>query len=517
VKDLIHTRRRFMLATGAMATAAPVATAFGLQLASFGSAASQSADGYKALVCIFQLGGNDANNLLLATDTDSWGRYWSARNTGADPIALMPPGHAPTAVGAVNPLTGRTASRATPDAWGGVIPITPRTPQAIPAGTNASARTFGMHPMMAPLLPAWQQGRMAFVANVGTLIEPLTRTEFERRQKRIPASLFSHNDQQAMWQAGLTEGVRTGWGGRFGDLLASMNGQNALFTAMSTAGNTVFLSGANVVQYQTSTGTTPAVRVNAATSSSILGSSAAPALLAAMARDTAHPSMLASDFAGVTDRSMTAASALNAAAAGSLPASLPGPAPYVNPISGNVESNSLSTQLQTVARMIAAGPALGLKRQVFFVAAGGHDNHDRQNVDQPNNLSKLAHAMAHFDATLANVGGVDMRGSVTAFTASDFSRTFNTNGDGTDHAWGGHHIVMGGAVRGGDIYGQFPTIGLNAAGFVNPDLTGNHMIPTTSVDQYAATLGAWFGVGWNDLNVILPNLRNFSRPNLGLV
>jgi uncharacterized protein (DUF1501 family) len=170
-----------------------------------------------------------------------------------------------------------------------------------------------------------------------------------------------------------------------------------------------------------------------------------------------------------------------------------------------------------VARMIAAAPALGLTRQIFYVAVGGHDSHDFQNTAQPNNLAKLAQAMATFDATLANIGGVDMRNSVTTFTASDFSRTFNTNGDGTDHAWGGHHFVMGGAVKGGDIYGQFPTVGVDLGAFRNPDAISGYSIPTTSVDQYAATIGSWFGVSNTDLNVIFPNLRNFSVPNLGFL
>jgi uncharacterized protein (DUF1501 family) len=147
----------------------------------------------------------------------------------------------------------------------------------------------------------------------------------------------------------------------------------------------------------------------------------------------------------------------------------------------------------------------------------GHDTHDNQSASQANNLSKLAHAMAAFDATLANLGGVDMRSAVTTFTTSEFSRTFNINGDGTDHAWGGHHMVMGGAVRGGDIYGQYPTLGVDIGGFNNPDMVQGSMIPTTSVDQYAATLGSWFGVSNTDLQTIFPNLNNFSKPNLGFL
>jgi uncharacterized protein (DUF1501 family) len=518
MKDLFHSRRHFLQATGAVAVAAPVATAFGLQLGAFSAATSQVAgSGYKAIVCIFQLGGNDANNTILASDTDSWNRYWTARNTGSDPIALMPVGTAPVAVGATSSLTGRVSALGKPEAWGGILPIVPKTAQAVPSGTNATSRTFGLHPMLAPMLPLYNQGRLAVIANVGSLIEPITKVQFQANSRRKPVNLFSHNDQQAVWQSGLTEGVRKGWGGQFGDLLASGNGANSLYTAMSTAGNTVFLAGQNIIQYQVSTGSTPAVRINSATGTSLFGSSVAPAKITEVIQDTGFTANMGADYASVVRRSMGAATALNTAATGALVTAIPPPPAYTNPITGNVETNSLSVQLQTVARMIAAAPALGLTRQVFFVAMGGHDNHDFQNTAQPNNLAKLAQAMATFDATLANIGGVDMRNSVTTFTASDFSRTFNTNGDGTDHAWGGHHFVMGGAVKGGDIYGQYPTIGIDLGTFRNPDMINGYSIPTTSVDQYAATIGAWFGVSNTDLGVIFPNLRNFAVPNLGFM
>jgi uncharacterized protein (DUF1501 family) len=518
MKDLFQSRRHFLQATGAVAVAAPVATGFGLQMAAFSAASSQAAgSGYKAVVCIFQLGGNDSNNTVLASDADSWNRYWTARNTGADPIALMPVGTAPVAVGATSAVTGRVSALNKPEAWGGILPIVPRTAQAIPAGTVATTRTFGLHPMLSPLVPLYTAGRLAVVANIGSLIEPITKAQFQAASKRKPVNLFSHNDQQAVWQSGLTEGVRQGWGGQFGDLLASGNGANSLYTAMSTAGNTVFLAGKNIIQYQVSTGATPAVRINAAVGTSLFGSSVAPAKMTEIIQDTGFTANMGSDYAAVVRRSMGAATALNAAATSAIVTAIPPPPVYTNPITGNVETNSLSVQLQTVARMIAAAPSLGLTRQVFYVAVGGHDSHDFQNTAQPNNLAKLAQAMATFDATLANIGGVDMRSSVTTFTASDFSRTFNTNGDGTDHAWGGHHFVMGGAVKGGDIYGQFPTVGVDLGTFRNPDGINGYSIPTTSVDQYAATIGSWFGISNTDLATIFPNLRNFATPNMGFM
>ncbi|WP_085339612.1 DUF1501 domain-containing protein [Aquidulcibacter paucihalophilus] len=516
-----HTRRHFLRAAGAVSLAAPASVGFGLQLAAFSSATSQSAAaGYRALVCVNLGGGSDSNNMLLATDSDSWRRYWLARNTGNQPIALMPPGTIQTRLGQTAGLTGRQVGIGSPERWGGVLPLQTKTQQIIPAGTNSSGRTFAVHPMMAPLLPLYQAGRIAMVANVGPLTEPITKAQYLAKARRVPQRLFSHNDQETTWQAGPPNLVQTGWGGRFGDLLASGNGKSAAFTAMSTSGNSVFLTGSSVMQYQISTNGTPAVIVDGTDPTRqwrLIGSAMVPQQILEITQELGSTAMMQNDYNAIMARSANAGFRLNATTA--LPAvrNVPAPPPYINPVTGAVEVNSLAVQLQAVARMIAAAPSLGLKRQVFHVSMAGHDTHDNQSASQANNLSKLAHAMAAFDATLANLGGVDMRSAVTTFTTSEFSRTFNINGDGTDHAWGGHHIVMGGAVRGGDIYGQYPTLGVDIGGFNNPDMVQGSMIPTTSVDQYAATLGSWFGVSNTDLQTIFPNLNNFSKPNLGFM
>ena len=509
--------RRQLLRVGGGLSMLGAAAPFAAQLAAAGAAVSQSAPDYKALVCVFLLGGNDAHNMVLATDADSWGRYFAARNTGADPIALMPVGTAPTPVGGTSPVTGRVATAASPEAWGGVLPITPRTVQLVPAGTSASVRTFGLHPLMGPAKTLFDSGRLAVVANVGTLVRPITKAQYEGRTVAFPANLFSHNDQQSTWQAGQTEGARLGWGGGFGDLLNGMNGTSSLFTAVSTSGNAVFLSGQSVVQYQMSTGAQPAVVINGQAGSSLFGSTVAPARVRELVSDTTSASLFAADYATTTGRSIGAATSLNSAFASSAVTGVAAAPAYRNPITGATETNSLAVQLQTVARMIAAAPTLGLRRQVFFVSLGGWDTHDFQNAAQGNNLSKVAHALSYFDGALGNLGGVNMRSAVTTFTASDFSRTFTTNGDGTDHAWGGHHLVMGGAVRGGDIYGQYPTLGVDLGAFRNPDMTRNHLIPTTSVDQYAATMGRWLGVSETSLDLIFPNLRNMASRGLGFL
>ena len=186
---------------------------------------------------------------------------------------------------------------------------------------------------------------------------------------------------------------------------------------------------------------------------------------------------------------------------------MPAPTQYFQPSSGNNANNGLAQQLQTVARVIGARSALGAKRQIFFVSMGGFDTHDTQNASQADLLARLSHAMAYFDGVLANIGGVDLRNNVTLFTASDFGRTITTNGDGTDHGWGGHHFVLGGAVKGGEIYGRFPIFGLNN----NQDSANNAYLPVTSVDTIGSTLGRWFGVSDANLDTVFPNLKNFPR------
>ncbi len=514
------TTRRELLKLGAgLSGFAAASSPFAWQLAGMGTAAAQTMPSdYRALVCLFMFGGNDAHNMVLATDSDSWSRYWSARNTGADPIALMPPGTPPVPLGEVSTVTGRTVvSRSQPEFWGGVLPIVPDVPNPVPAGTNAASRTFGIHPAMAPLTSVWDAGRLAIAANVGTLIQPTTKQQYVSRI-RLPRNLMSHSDQQSAWQVGPDNGTRRGWGGLMADLMLSSNGANTVFTAISSAGNAIFLAGRDVVQYQVASGTlTPAVRVNGVTGSSVFGSTANRSRLRDIIRDTTGTNYFGRDHAGRVVRSMDSADMLNTAFTGANVTGIPNPTQLTNPISGALENNSLASQLQTVARLIASNATLGLRRQVFFVSIGGFDTHDFQNSTQPVLLARVAHAMAYFDGVLGNIGGVDMRQSVTTFTASDFSRTFTTNGDGTDHAWGAHHFVMGGAVSGRNIYGQYPTLGVDRTGFSNPDMSGNIVVPTMSVDQYAATMGSWFGASDSDLNGIFPNLPNFSERNLGFL
>lgn len=516
-------RRRLLKAGGAL-SALGAAAPFAAQLLAAGSAAASAPGDYKALVCIYLYGANDPHNTVVATDTDSWARYFAARNTGFDPIALMPLGTAPVLAGQVSPVTGRVSGPNKPEFWGGVLPIVPATPKPIPPATAASpARTFALHPFLGPLQSLFNQGRLAIVANVGPLIQPTSKQQYLSQSAPVPQSLFSHFDQQGAWQVGLGQPFKIGWGGAMADKLLASNGANPVFTAITPSGNSqpgglsLYLAGQIARGYSITTNAVPADVIQSVVGRMLFTSPSAPATVSALIQNTSATSNFANDYAAVVTRSINAATLVNAAVSAGPATTIPAAPNYVNPFTGSTAVNSLAQQMQAVARQIAAAPQLGISRQVFFVSMPGFDTHANQNLAHPDLLGQVAQAMLYFDGALANVGGRDLRGSVTTFTASDFGRTFTTNGSGTDHGWGSHQFVMGGAVNGGNIYGDFPTLGVDSGGFSNPDMAGNALVPKISVDQYGATLGAWMGVSSTDLANIFPNLGNFSPTNLGFV
>ena len=476
MQNIPFSRRRFLGSMLSLAgtTAAP----FAMNLAAMGNAAAQSAGDYKAMVCLFMAGGNDAFNTVLATDPTSWNEYTRLRNTGgADSIHL--------------PGVGET---------GGVLPIVPATAQ--------TGRAFALHPQLAPLKDLFDNGRAAVVANVGTLIQPTTLAQYKAGSVALPPKLFSHNDQQSTWQSGSPEGASVGWGGRVADVAGSFN-THAMFTAISAAGNTVFLSGRQVRQFQV--GQAGAVPIRGL-SGSLYGSTGGAGALQAIIND-AGSDLIEQEHVAVVQRAIASQSMLSGAMLAAGTGGVPNPPPYVNPNTGVSGVNPLAVQLQTVARIIGGRGALGAKRQVFYVTLGGFDTHDRQKVLHADLMARLAHALAYFDTTLAALQGADLRRQVTTFTASDFGRTFSSNGDGTDHGWGAHHFVVGGAVKGRDIYGAFPVTGVGHA----LDVGSGALLPTTSVDQYGATLAKWFGVADSQLAEVFPNIGNFSRRDLGFM
>lgn len=469
-------RRQFVKNMLAMAGGSSLP--FTVNLAAMGNAAAQNANDYKALVCLYLHGGNDHFNTVLPTDPESWSAYQRIRTT-TDGGSIALPG------------VGTS---------GGVLPITPATSQA--------GRSFALHPSMQGIKSLFDNGRAAIVANVGTLIRPTTLAQYKSGTVALPRRLFSHNDQQAMWQSSqIGGGTDFGWGGRMADLVAS--GSSSTFTAVSTAGTALFLSGKQVRQYQVSGKGPTAIRgLNDWMFGTAPGSNQLRQIITADSSE-----LFSKEYAAVTARAIDAEAKLSTALAPAGAGGVPDPAPYINPNTGVSAVNPLAVQLQTVARIIGARGTLGLKRQVFYVSLGSFDTHDFQRANQADLLARLAHAVSYFDTVLAQLQGADMRKQVTLFSASDFGRTFTSNGDGTDHGWGSHHFVVGGAVKGRDIYGSVPVTGLNHS----LDVGSGALLPTISVDQYGATLAAWFGLSATQIADVFPNIGNFSTRNLGFM
>lgn len=452
-----QSRRAFLKRTAALGLAGGAAP-FATQLAAIGEASAAVASDYKALVCIFLYGGNDYANTLPPYDAASHAQYIAARPTL---------GHARDALAAtaLNPLN------------------------------SLGGRQYALAPTAAPLLPLFDAGKMAVMLNVGTLVHPTTKAQYQSNAVALPPKLFSHNDQQSYWQASGGEGATSGWGGRMGDLLQSGNGSSAL-TCISASGNAVYLAGRTSLPYVTGTnGPTPLLN----NVTSLYGSSTAASTLRSI-MGGARSHLIENEHAAVSKRALDLYAQVNGALGGAPASSFP-----LFP-----SGNSLADQLRIVARLISVSSSLGAKRQVFFVSMGGFDMHDRLATDHPVRMGALASAMRAFYDTTAAMGVAD---KVTAFTASDFGRTLTQNDDGSDHGWGSMHFAVGGAVNGGRIYGKPPAVGSNT-----PDDVGQgRLLPGISVDQYAATLASWFGVSNGDLPTVLPNIGNYSTRNLGFI
>ena len=447
-------RRQFLQRSAwwAAATGTPLAGA----LLAAGAAGAQTSGDFKALVCINLIGGNDQSNTVVPVGTAEYNAYVAARPT----LAL------------------------------------PRSQLLALAPTGYSGQPLALHNSLAAIKPLFDQGRVALLANVGPLAVPITKAQWNdgRPLVPVPAQLTSHSDQTGAWQTGLPDRPsETGWLGRIGDLTAAAyNPGSGVSIAMSMAGNNIMQAGDSTIQYQlTSQG---AVRVNAL--SDLYGSAAgATALRRLMTDPRTH--LFENELSKVSARAIAGEALVSSALAGvTLPVAFP--------------ATNLGRQLQMVARMIAARGPLAQRRQLFFVQQGGFDFHDNLLNDQARLLKELADAMAAFQAAMTALGTAP---SVTAFTTSEFGRALQHNGRGSDHGWGGHHFVMGGAVLGNRVYGRMPTVALGGP----EDAGQGRLIPKTAVDQYAATLARWFGVGDSNLATVVPNLGRFSTPNLGFL
>jgi uncharacterized protein (DUF1501 family) len=458
--NLKELSRREFLRRGSLLSMAGAAAPWALNLATLAeaSAAVAPVGDYKALVCVFLSGGNDNANTLIPADAANYALYQQIRGD----IAL--------------PLSDLAATTLTPA-------------QALPGG-----RQMALAPGLAALKPMFDAGQMAVLLNVGPLVQPTTVADFKASRVPLPPKLFSHNDQQSVWQSSSPEGAITGWGGRIGDLFLSSNNR-AAFTCVNVAGNAVYLSGQNAIQYMVSpSGAAPL----GPAAGRLYGSAECSALFKSLVTQDTQSHVLASEHARVMQRAIEAQSELSTALA-----SVPEPTTVFN-----TTGNTLAAQLKMVARLISARQPLGLRRQVFFVSLGGFDHHDNLLSQHPILMAKVADALKSFHAATAEMG-VDKQ--VTSFTASDFGRTLSSNGDGSDHGWGSYHFVLGGAVNGRNFYGQAPEVSVGGAN----DVGQGRLVPTMAVDQLSAELGRWMGISSAaDLSMVAPHMASFDKSTL---
>jgi uncharacterized protein (DUF1501 family) len=451
-----HPSRRDFLRNLAALSSMGLASRFDL-LNVVASASAQQANDYKALVCVFMFGGNDGNNTLIPIDGAGYGQYAAAR---------------PTSSGINLPQAS-------------LLPLQP-----------LKEGSFGLHPALTDLQTLFNNNKMAVLANVGTLIQPISKAQYNAGLR--PLSLYSHADQQAQWQSSISDAASgTGWGGRVADKVAALNAKE--FPVVTSLDGTVL--------FTTGTSTSP-LAIPASGSFALAGYSTSAA---SNARLAAVQQLLAQDSYNIL------VDGANAIGKQALQLST-----TVNPILANANSTVASlfaplktntaNQLFQVAKLIEARAATGARRQIFFVQLGSFDTHGDQLNRQQNLFAELSPALkAFYDSTTA----LNVASQVTTFTLSDFGRTLQpASGGGTDHAWGNHHFIIGDAVHGGAFYGQYPELVL---GGPNDAESEGRWLPTTAVDQYGATLAKWFGVAPADLNTVFPNLTNFTTKDLGFI
>ncbi|MEM1176154.1 MAG: DUF1501 domain-containing protein [Pseudomonadota bacterium] len=445
-------RRQFLTAGGA---ATLFAATPGLSYAQVVGGTGPFTD-YRALVCVFLFGGNDSFNMLVPRSDAEHAVYAQSRQN----LAV---------------------------AKDDLLPITPLT---------ATGVDYGLHPSMGGVQGLFESGSAAFVTNVGPLITPTTKDAIFAGSATLPPQLFSHNDQQDQWTSLKGNDVSgTGWAGRMADLIRTGVSDQQMATNASLFGNNLWQAADETVAYVM--GPTGPLQFEGFSSDPNSPGFEQQQLFQRIL-DANYDSVYARAFADVQRRAINSAetifSAINSAP--ELATAFP--------------QSQLGTQLQTVARLIAVRDELQMQRQIFFVAAGGFDSHDTQNEDQPGLLGGVSEAMTAFHDATVELGIAD---GVTSFTQSDFGRTLTSNGDGTDHGWGGNQLVMGGAVQGRELYGDYPLLAIDG----DDDIGGGRMIPTTSADQYAATLARWFGIEDIDLGVVAPHIDNFTVRDLGFM
>ena len=478
---MAQTRRDFLrtaaCALGGAALASTVES-FGLM-----DAYAQTAAGYRALVCVFLNGGNDGNNMVVPLDATGFNEYSNTSGRASAGLALTQASMVPTTI-----------------------------------SPPSQGRPFGLHPNMPEMKALFDQGKLAVVCNTGPLVEPLTRTTYRNNTGRKPLQLFSHSDQVALWQTSIADTVsQTGWGGRMADRMALLNLPSTFSHSVSIAGVSTFLTGASTRQLAIADASTALANLLPLTMTGNTNDIASRRAAFDEIRAGEMPHRLVRAANDTRNSAIQTSQQLSTVAFKNFSTVFP--------------ATSLGRQLLQVGRIIAERGTFGMKRQVFFVQAGGYDTHSNQRGGGVNSqdtlLLQLSQALNAFYNLLRNeLGnpgsgfyiGSDVTQEVTTFTLSDFGRTLQPAGAGaivgSDHGWGSHHLVLGGAVRGGDFYGTFPTLALS--GPDDADSRGR-WIPTTSVEQYAATLANWYGLSQSDFPAVFPLLDRFPTANMGFM
>jgi uncharacterized protein (DUF1501 family) len=459
-------RRRFLgeASCAAVGSASLFSTLLNLRMTATAAAqGSGGDDDYKALVCLFFAGGWDSFNALVPAGDAEHAEYARIRTDLALPQSSL-------------------------------LPVEPVTP--------GDGRRYGVHPAMPEVAQLFDQRRLAWLSNVGTLVEPTTKVDMEAGRARLPLGLYSHADQIMHWQTSVPDSrTALGWGGRTADLLQSLNDPSDISMNISLSGDNVFQSGEHSVAYSIDPEGDGAIRIHEYGSEDDYGRLKTAAIDSLL--DLRYRNLFQSTFTDLTRRAIDANAAFSEAIAG-MPA-----------LQTTFATNEIARSFEMVARVIAARKALGVRRQTFFIFFGGWDHHDEVLNNMQGMLTVVSQSLGQFDAALQELGVGDQ---VTTFTASDFARTLTSNGRGSDHAWGGNHMVMGGAVRGGEIYGEYPQLYADNA----LDTGRGRLIPTTSCDAYFGELAQWFGVSPGDLDAVLPNIGRFhdtaaGRPPLGFM
>ncbi len=456
---LARSRRAFLRNAAALSTLGLTSRLDLVNLVASASAQPAPGGDFKALVCVFLFGGNDGNNTVIPFDSAGYGQYAAVR-TAASGIQL---------------------------AQSSLLPIQP-------ANTGTP---YGLHPALTQLQTLFAQKKLALLANVGTLLAPTTQAQYNAGAR--PLSLYSHSDQQAQWQSSVSDtAAGTGWGGRLADQVSAYNAAGSFPVVTSLDGTVLFTAGSHTVPL-----TIPVTGSFALAGYG--GGAAANARLAALHQLQAQSST--NTFVQNANAIGTQALELSA----TVNPILANTASSIAPLFAGLTTNT-AKQLYQVAKMIEARAITGAQRQIFFVQLGSFDTHNDQVNRQQNLFAELDPALkAFYDATVA----LGVASQVTTFTLSDFGRTLQpASGGGTDHAWGSHHFILGDAVNGGKLYGQFPQLVL---GGPNDAENEGRWIPTTAVDQYGATLARWFGVASSDLAAVFPNLSRFPTRDVGFM